>query len=175
MLRNTVFFGFAFLFLIPFTFPSITEGHAVGFKSLTTVTEEGYEVDFGYEENTLREQTQTRLSFELYDNQSTTTLSSFTEVWVVIKGSEGTVFSGGIDRPEFGDTSISFMFPEEGEYDVQLRYQEDSEILAKGNFALQVPMREDKQVNTNAYLASGALIGLIVGFLTALLIRRKRL
>lgn len=165
------------LFFVPLLFllgPNVTNGHSVGFKSLSTTTEDGYVVDFGYEEDTLRENTQTRLSFELYDNEATTTLSSFTEVWLVVKGPSGTVFSGGIDRPEFGETSISFTFPEEGEYDVQLRYQEESQILAKGNFSITVPPREDQQVNTNAYLAAGGVIGLLLGFVLALYIKRRR-
>lgn len=170
MFRNTTFL-LAFLILIT---PIVTNGHGIGFTSLTTTTEEGYIIDLGYEEDTLREDTQTRLSFELYDNEATTTLSSFTEVWMVVKGPEGTVFSGGIDRPEFGETSISFTFPKAGEYEIQLRYQEDSRILARGNFDISVPVREDQQVNTTAYLASGGIMGLVLGVLSVLFFKRRR-
>lgn len=156
----------ASLLSVLFAFPLLTLAHGVGFASLSEETDEGYFVDFGYQEDTLIEDTATRFTFELYDEPGTTTMSSFTEVWVVVKGEEGTIYSGGVDRPEFGETGITFTFPNAGNYTVALRYQENSAILANAEFPLTVPeSQRNEKGGSMTPLFIVAIIGLVVGFL----------
>lgn len=161
----------ACLFLVA---PFFINAHGVGYESVVAITEDGYEVDLGYDPLTLMEDVQTRFSFELFDNESTTTLSSFTEVWVVIKGEEGTVFSSGIDRPEFGEIGMSFTFPSSGPHDIKLRYQEDSKILATHTFTLDVAPKPKEGFGTTAYFAAGGAIGFLLGLIICALFKRRK-
>lgn len=154
--------------------PFLIGAHGVGYESLVATTEDGYVVDFGYDPLTLMEDQQTRFSFELFDNESTTTLSSFTEVWVLIKGERGTVFSSGIDRPEFGEIGMSFTFPEAGPHEIKLRYQSDSEILATHTFTLDVPQKPQEGFGTTAYFVAGGAVGLLLGLIFCALINKRK-
>lgn len=147
-----------------FFIPLLASAHSVGFANLTEETEEGRVVDFGYEEATMIEGVPTRMSFELYDEAGTTTMSSFTEVWIVIKGEAGTIYSGGLDRPEFGETGITFTYPEAGAYTVSARFQENNAILANATFELSVA---ESQRNSEGSKATPMVIGaiaLVIGF-----------
>lgn len=93
---------------------------------------DGYLIDIGYSEKVLREGEPVSFDFNIFREGEESPVE-FTDVWVRIspKDNMGTIFAGGIHRPEFGSTGMVYTFQSAGEYDVSARFQDSGETIAE--------------------------------------------
>lgn len=132
---------------------------------------EGYTIDIGHEESIAALES-TRLDFALYpEDVSKVEGEVFTDAWVTITKDKKLFFGGAVDKPVFGATGFTFVFPEAGTYTIASRFQKDGETVVKSEFPLEIisPLDTKKEVNpslTYVLLSLGSLcVGLCIGFL----------
>jgi hypothetical protein len=134
-------------------------------------TKEGYKIDIGHDEFIAALES-TRFDFALYlEDISRVEGDVFTDAWVTITKDKKLYFGGAVDKPVFGATGFTFVFPEEGVYTIATRFQKDGETVIKTEFPLEIipPLDATKEINPlvlYALLSFGSLcIGLCIGFL----------
>ncbi len=142
-------------------------GTGVSFEEV----KEGYKIDIGHDEFIAALES-TRFDFALYpEDVSKVEGEVFTDAWVTITKDKKLFFGGAVDKPVFGATGFTFVFPEEGVYTIATRFQKDGETVIKSEFPLEIiaPLDVEKEVNPiplYALFSFGSLcIGLCIGFL----------
>jgi len=156
-----------FLTVITAVVPLYASAHATG-TSLERVVN-GYRFDIGYSPADVAVGTQTRLDFLLFDEESGKPIP-FSDVWVRLTKESKAYFAGGISQPEFGAAGILYSFPEAGEYELSVRFQNDGESIAEETFTLPVLPPEEGTRSTSTttillYIVGALIIGALIGFL----------
>jgi len=132
---------------------------------------DGYFIDIGYQKDPLAFE-QVRLDFATYPENEPQTEDVFTDVWVRIVKDKELFFSGGIAKPVFGPTGLTYAFPEEGSYEVFVRFQNGIDMVVETSLILDVLPKADDQQPLGPYSAGG--VGFVIGgILTFLVFKRK--
>jgi hypothetical protein len=164
------------------TFVSKVSAHGDGASLEKDV--DGYLVDVGYDPDTLVSQEVVVLDFSLIESESQTPVE-FSDVWVKISSADEVVFATSINKARIGLTTLTYAFPDEGEYVLSARYQSGNDTLVETEFPLRVSasaeVGEDKIPesgnssgnNSIVYLGAGTILGLIMGFGLVRLISKK--
>ena len=85
-------------------------------------------------------------------------------------------FAGGVSKPVFGATGFTYVFPEQGSYELTARFQKDGETVVATEFPLEIlpPLEvEDTGMDPKILYALFGLAGLILGVAVSLFIPRK--
>lgn len=136
---------------------------------------DGYFIDIGYDQEFPVAQDSLRFDFVTYpDDKESIEGEVFTDVWVRISQDRELFFSGGINKPEFGTTGFTYVFPREGTYEVLARFQNDGEAVVETSFFIEVlPTTTEKKVAwVSLVFASSA--GFVLGGAVVFLFRRKK-
>lgn len=159
-------------------FASLRFADAHGFGQVLERTAGEYTVQFEYEALELQADESVRLDFAITKKDPSESVE-FTDIWVRIAQGNETVFTGSILNPEFGRAGMIFTFPENGEYELSVRFQNKDKTLAEASFPLSVVPSMGNERKSGGGLASsagwllGGLIGLGVGFLLSFLAKKR--
>jgi hypothetical protein len=134
----------------------------------------GYFIDIGYDQEFPIAQDSLRFDFVTYpEDRGSIEGEVFTDVWVRISQDRELFFSGGINKPVFGATGFTYMFPREGTYEVFARFQNDGETVVETSFTINVlPMVIEEEVSWLGLVGAGSA-GFVLGAGGMLLLRRK--
>lgn len=105
--------------------------------------------------------------------------ATYQTIYVKMTKQDMTVFSAPITKPDIGPTSIMYKFPEGGEYQLDVHFQNQTETIADSSFVLKIAPFEnvkENQSNTLQLILLGILstvIGAAIGFFTPKLLKRR--
>jgi hypothetical protein len=140
-------------------------------------TKDGYKIDIGYDESIVANKSM-RFDFVISPEDTLDIEGGevFSDVWVTLTQDDKIFFAGGIDKPEFGATGFTYIFPDAGSYTVSARFQKGGETVVKTEFPLTVnpelePKSDRSTIMYRAVSLGTLIIGLVVGFLLG---RRKK-
>ena len=154
--------------------PTLVAAHGSSFSH--EETKEGYKIDIGYDEF-IAENESVRFDFAIYpENIETVEGEVFDDVWVTFTKDKKIFFAGGVSKPVFGATGFTYVFPEQGSYELTARFQKDGETVVATEFPLQIlpPLEvEDTGMDPKILYALFGLAGLILGVAVSLFIPRK--
>lgn len=154
-----------------FVLLGVAAAHGTG-ASLEKMVGE-YKVDIGYDPPVLEAKDPIYFDFTLLSE--TGERAEFSDIWVRVMKGKQTAFATGIHKPSFGNSTMIYMFPEGGEYELKVRFQNEGEALAEASFPLAV-----EKAATGAgfpgfiWLAAGLFGGAIAGFLVGFAGKRKK-
>jgi len=154
--------------LLLFT-PNMSSGHGLGVSYEETV--DGYFVDVGYDPEIITTESRVRLEFDI-TNEETGETNEYSDLWLRINKDKQTVFAGGVHKPDFGNAGVLYTFPEDGLYEVSVRYQNNGEKLTEVKFPLNVNSVAES-TSTSTLLMTG-LVGLILGGIATFILMRRR-
>lgn len=150
-------------------------GHGAG----QTIEKEsnGYFVDIDYDSTELRSGETVRFNFNLWNDKDRSSGPDFTDVWVRIVpiGSPGIIYAGDMHRPNFGSAGFTYVFPKSGEYELTVRFQNlDKTLTDDIIFPLTVlEGSSDKQSNKTTSLLIAGIIGLFIGVILTLFLKKQ--
>lgn len=152
--------------------------HGESFSIETVV--DGYLVDIGQTPEVITTNRSVRFAYDLLDNE-TNEVVSYTDVWVLIQkvsdqnDRKKTIFASGIHQPRFGSTGMTFTFPESGEYELSVRYQNDEEgsIVDTSVPITVIEEPENDETDLPWLPLTSGLIGLVLGFALTFMLRKK--
>lgn len=155
-------------FVVLLFFPLISMAHGDGSSYEKEI--DGYLVDIGYSPENPYTNGSVSFDFGLSKDE---TPADFSDLWVRISKDGHTIFAGGIHNSNFGGARLSVVFPEEGEYTVSARYQNENEEVVSAEFPLTIYPNNDGSsfdfgFNDFLYI----LLGVIVGALGIKLIKK---
>ena len=156
------------------SFESHVLAHSTGISLEKTVGE--YKFDIGYNPPVLEAMDPTSFDFNLLLNKTGERVE-FSDIWIrVVKGKK-TVFASGIHKPSFGNTTMLYAFPQGGEYELMVRFQNQGEKLAEVSFPLVVEEAGGGTSLPNIlllWLMAGVLGGGVIGFFVSRAVGSKR-
>ena len=132
-------------------------------------TVDSYLVDIGYSPELLITGTQSRLDFLLFDIETGQEIL-FSDLWLRIEKNDRLFFAGGIARPEFGSTGVSFTFFEPGDYSIFVRYEDENESLVETTVSLPVEKGEISSASGTYSGKALAVVALLSFLVTTVLI-----
>lgn len=156
------------------TFASAVFAHGTGVSY--EENKDGYKIDIGHDEFIAAGES-TRFDFALYpEDIGSIEGEVFSDVWVTFTQDKKLVFAGGINKPVFGSTGFTYVFPEEGTYTVSARFQNEGDTVVETEFTLEIlpPLETEK---TQSPLVANSLFGgagLLFGLLLGMFIPRKK-
>jgi len=150
--------------------PKDAQAHGAGESVEKAVGE--YLVDVGYNTEIFEAGSPVFFDFGLLVNE-TGENTSFTDIWVRIVQKNKTVFASGIRKPTFGGTTMVYTFPEAGEYELMLRFQEEGNKIVEASFPLTVKSVPGASPNFFPWVLLGVLAGAVAGFLLGFVIKNK--
>jgi hypothetical protein len=164
----------ALILIAIFATAHIASGHGFG-QSLEKVVDI-YIIDVGFDAVDLVAGEPIRLDIVLWNKDRTET-PDFTDAWVRIAPSDrGIVFAGNLHQPEFGSTGMTFMFPEAGDYELTIRFQNNDKAVAEASFPLKVGAGAKNSSGAfSGNVLSGAFLGFIAGCVLVWFLRRKKI
>lgn len=136
-MRRFIFLSFLLLFLVstPASQPSSAFAHGEGKSYEETVG--NFLVDIGYNPPQPEAGSPVSFDFNLIDKTSGQP-APFTDIWVqVIKDGE-TILATGIHKQEIGATTLLYAFPQAGDYEVAVRYQDADKEIVQASFPLTI-------------------------------------
>lgn len=120
------------------------------------------------------------ITFYLKD-KSTNSDATYQTIWVKITQGYTTVFSAPITKPDIGPTSMMFRFPKEGDYNLNLRFQNEDKFIAEASFPLKIisfetPKEEGfpKAMSLLLVGITSLVVGLSVGFFVPKMLKTKK-
>ena len=126
-----------FLLMVFVSFVSVGFVNAHGTGESFEKSMDGYKVDIGYEPVVFKSQQVQRFDFDLYDSKTNKDVE-FTDVWVNISQGNKTVFASGIYKSDFGVAGMTYVFPDKGEYILDVRYEKNGESIVQTTFPISV-------------------------------------
>lgn len=164
MVIRSLLGGSALVLFTLFLLPSTAAGHALGSSFEQVVGE--HLVDVGYTPENFSEGASALFEFELWEYDESLSYEelrpiAYDDVWVRITKGNKTMFASGIYNAEFGGARMTYVFPEPGEYELSVRYEQDLNGIAEATFPLSVAPRE----GSGAFRipAMAGLLGLLLG------------
>lgn len=132
-----------------------------------------YLVDVGYTPRNVVSNETMRFDFSLIDTREDGPIVSFSDVWVRIEKDGTTFFAGGVHKPVFGPTGVTYIFPEAGVYTVNFRFQNDGEKIVESTFPIEVLPDPTAKDNSLPIFVFGLILGLFVGVSGMFILKRK--
>lgn len=83
----------------------------------------------------------------------------FNNAWVRITG-EKLLFAGPISYGEFGRPGFTYVFPEEGSYEISVRFESGKGELAEAKFSIDI-LKADAGLDTRLFIEIGLVIFLL--------------
>jgi hypothetical protein len=127
------FFAMAIAWLVA---PVLSVAHTSGFTYETTVGE--YFVDIGASKLTLVPGELILFEYNLYPKADPNNLANFDSVYVTVGDMSTTLFSGFVHRPVGMLTTMSYMFPRAGRYEMSARFEREGGQMVEVTFPLEV-------------------------------------
>lgn len=155
-----------------FAVPLTAAAHPYG-ESFEKQTDE-YLIDIGYNVTDFIANSSTLFEFDLLDGEE---LAEYEDVWVRISKGNQTVLATGVNKSDFGGARLTFVFPEPGEYEFSVRYQEGTDALAEATFPINVqrnPRESGGDFGSTGLIIGAGFAGLIVGAGAMRLIARRQ-
>lgn len=152
----------------------LIQAHGLG-QSLTKTVGD-YTIEVEYEALKLQADESVRLDFSI-TKKDTKEEVQFTDIWVRIAQGNKTVFAGALAKANFGKPGMTYTFPEAGEYELSVRFQNADKTVAEAPFQLRVERAtagKTKQKKLPSQLIVGAIIGLVIGFSLSFLTKRQK-
>lgn len=161
--KFVVVIGFLSVFLLQNSFFALAHGNAFVYEE----TKDGYviDIDRGLEFPIALEPI--RFDFSTYpEDLSSVEGEIFTDVWVRISQDRTLFFSGGINKPVFGATGFTYVFPKEGSYELTARFQNESDTVVETTFTLEVLPATSEETAVNPLLVAVAAVafGVVFGY-----------
>ncbi|MDA1337264.1 MAG: hypothetical protein O3C23_00640 [bacterium] len=145
--------------------------HSTGVSLEKTIDE--YRVDIGQNPPVLETENPAVFDFDLVF-EKTGERAEFSDIWVRIVQGKKTVFASGINKPDFGNTTMVYTFPQGGEYELNVRFQKAGEKIVEASFPLAIEgVTTDSGFNLPLLLL-GFFIGTICGFLVSFILLKKK-
>jgi hypothetical protein len=160
---------FSFFFFLNYSLVS-SHGTGVSYEE----TKDGFKIDIGHDEFIAAEES-TRFDFALYpENLDTIEGEVFTDVWVTFTKDKKIFFAGGINKPVFGTTGFTYVFPKEGVYTVSARFQKYGETVVKTEFPITIIAPLDLVEPTSSFLFPIVFggFGFLIGIIFTVVIRK---
>lgn len=162
--------GLTAVIILSIVLPFVVVAHGTGASHEEVV--DGYVIDIGYDPAVVEAGTQARFDFNIL-NDATKEVVPFTDIWLRITKDNTTYFAGGVHKARIGLTGVSYIFPEEGEYEISVRYQNEGEAITEISFPLPVSKgtqgatggSTDSKVKSAILAACSLVVGLIIGYL----------
>jgi hypothetical protein len=149
-----------FLTFVIFSIACAPQVFAHGFGGSMEKESNGLLIDIGYDP-----ENGTALSTFVYDfgllKPDTKEPIEFTDVWVRISKDKKTYLATGISKARIGKTTLAYIYPEEGTYQMSVRFQNGKDTLSETTFDLIV-----SPYKSNSFVMPSwgyGLIGLVVG------------
>jgi len=163
-----------FILLICFIFSvTITSSHGTEASLEKEVGK--YIVDIGYKPEEIKEKETEVFDFNLIDKTSKEEIV-FTKVWVRISNNNESAFAGGLAKSSLAKTTLSLQFPESGEYEFSVRFQNEEETLAEASFPISVEKTEPiKKTSESPKLVLSAIAGALLASAIVYIITTRRI
>ena len=131
----------------------------------------GYLIDVGYNPEFPRAGERVRFDYILYQkmDEGGWNRVEFTDVWVNISKENRVFFAGGIHYPRFGAPGATYVLPEDGEYMISVRYQDEGERIIDTTFPFTIypandgDVSDDLDVETVTFLRSVGSVLFLLG------------
>lgn len=166
MIKKYLIFVFVTIFIFSTATANVVYSHSSGVSY--EEIKDGYKIDVGHAEF-IYDQEPERFDFSIFPESVTSTEGElFSDVWVTFMKDKKLFFAGGIHKPVFGSTGLTYVFPEPGTYTMSVRFQKDAETVVKTEFPIEVvPLSEPKETNNVfmylLFLAAGLCVGVSIG------------
>lgn len=148
------------MLLIAWCVPWLALAHASGISFEHVVGTK--RVDIGYDPVSLVEGETQVFDFALI-NVADEELISFDELWVRVVLHDRTILATGLRESPFGRTTLLYVFPDSGDYEMRVSFREGGETLAEATFPFSVtPQERSWTTSAYTYVAVGSLIGICV-------------
>jgi len=173
-IKSTLIVGIVVIFLLPVFAVKIVNIQAHG-ESFSIETEvDGYLIDIGQTPDFITANQSVRFAFDLLDVE-TNEIVPYTDVWVLIqKDGKKAIFASGIKQPKFGSTGMMFTFPESGEYELSVRYQNEGDSIVDTSIPITVIENPDSGDTDSPWIpVSTGGIGIVLGFAFAFMLRKR--
>ena len=135
--------SFVLVWLLLLIIPTLTSAHNTG--NSYEEEKDGFLIDIGYTPEILTAGDRARFDFALYSLTATTSSKDlFTDLWVQIIKNDKLHFSSNLNQPDFGPAALNLLLIEPGEYEIYVRFQQESTRVTETTFNIQVaPMEID--------------------------------
>jgi len=121
-----------------------------------------YLIDVGYNTAVFAEQSSTAFDFDIKKGDEAV---AFSDVWVRISQGTKTVFAGGIYNADFGGARMTYVFPQAGEYEFSVRFENEDESIAESEFQIVVEEKQKEGLDPRVIpTAIALLIGAMAGY-----------
>lgn len=170
MTSTHTFISLTLTFVIISTLASFAFAHGSGVSY--EEQKDGYLVDIGYSIEFPKALEQVRFDLTIIpDDIESLDDELFTDVWIRIAQERELFFSGGINKPDFGLTGFTYVFPKEGVYEITARFQNAGENVVEVTFPLEILPPEEGRSNINPFIAIG--VGFLLGAAIMFFIPRR--
>lgn len=133
--------SFILVWLLLLIVPSF--GHTHNNGNSYEEEKDGFLIDIGYSPLTLTAGERARFDFSIYSLTATTSPKDlFTDVWIQISKDDELHFSSNLNQPNFGPTALNILLVESGEYEIYVRYQQESNLVTDTTFAVSVEAKD---------------------------------
>jgi len=164
--------GMTIIMLVGFTVQTMNVwAHGESFSIEKEV--DGYIIDIGQTPENITANESVRFAYDLLDNM-TNEVVTYTDVWVRIQKDRKVIFASGIHQPKFGSTGMTFTFPESGEYELSVRFQNEGDSIVETSIPLTVVDNPEGGGKSSPWLPLGTgVVGCILGFALAFMFRKS--
>lgn len=135
-----------------------------------------YLIDVGTSESAIQAGSSVTFDFDILTKDKAEHVP-FTNIWVRIEDDKKLLFAGGIVKASIGKTAMTYVFPQAGAYTLTVRFQNRDNALAEAVFPITIePALLDSKDGSSvgmAYVIVAGIGGLIIGFLAALILRKR--
>jgi hypothetical protein len=174
MASKFFFYSIIFLTGIFFLLFSGAKAHQTGSSWEKVVG--NYKIDLGYDPTVVLSGQPERLDFNIIDTK-TGQSAPFTDVWVRISQDQDTVFASGIHRLTFGLTGMIFEFPKSGDFNLNVRFENQDNTIVQADFPITVAGQDIAVKPAAKYpiilITVVGMFGLIAGSLVPLALGKK--
>lgn len=157
-----------------FILPGLIFSHGSGISIEATV--DGYLLDIGLSEEVITNAEPVRIDFSLFD-ESTSDPVNFSDIWLRINQEGKVFFAGGVSKPQFGLTGVSYMFLDAGEYTINVRYQKNGKAIVEHSFMVTVSdvstKSDTEQPFKDVKVLALFVLAFIAGFGVAIVTRKR--
>jgi len=173
--RNFVLFVIPFwVFALQFSTIQFALAHGTGATTQQLVGE--YTISIDFSPTVLDAGSPATFAFEL-ERTETNEFIDFTDIWVRVVQGHKTFFATGVHKPQFGRTVMTYTFPDAGEYEIFVRFQNVAEPLAETSFPVIIEEAESEEGSsrnpfTLLSLVFAGVFGLLVGSLATFLFKK---
>lgn len=160
-----------YLLCLSFALPGFASAHNTRVSLEKAVGE--YTVDIGYNPLVLEAKDPASFDFSLLLKE-TGEQAEFSDIWVRVVQDKQTFFATGISKPDFGNATMVYTFPEGGAYELNIRFQNKGEALAEVSFPLTVEKTAASAGSPGfVWLVAGLFGGAMAGFFARAVRKRK--